>query len=337
MKLVVFAGAGFSVPFGLPVMNGFLGFADASDRISADDKALLGRLVLEARRANSFLESSPTNLEDILSFSEMGDRLGLAPANEKRNERVRGIVERIFTSARFSDDYWSAFDKLRRLVDQPANEVPSHISFITTNYDLNIEIACQRAGWGVNLGIPIQRFPDGWVQAAARLYNDTGVPLYKLHGSVNWFPSDDKPGTLLVHDSVVKVNGGHLFPYVCTTDYRAPWPPIIVPPSFLKPELATPMKAAWAGAAKALSEASVVAFIGYSFPVSDTEMTYFLARALSENASLRRILIVDPNAEGIAQRLRSPTSKAGSHFRDLIQVVPGKWQDLPYTLLSIAR
>jgi hypothetical protein len=337
VKLVIFAGAGFSAPFGLPVMNNFLGFADASDRLTEDDKALLGRLVLEARRANSFLESSPTNLEDILSFSEMGDRLGLAPSDEKRSERVRGIVERVFTSARLSDHYWSQFDNLRRIVDHPAGNAPSSVSFITTNYDLNIEIACHRAGWAATLSTPIQRFTEGWTPVAGRLYSDTGVPIYKLHGSVNWYPSADKPGSLLVNDFVVPVSGGHLFPHVCTSEYRPPWAPIIVPPSFLKPELVTPLRAAWAGAARALSEASVVAFIGYSFPPSDTEMMYFLARALSENSSLRRILIIDPHAAEITQRLRSTSSKSGSHFRDLIQVVADKWEMLPNTLLATMR
>lgn len=336
MKLVVFAGAGFSVPFGLPTMNSFLGFADASDRLSPDDKLLLGQLILEARRANSFLESSPTNLEDILSFSEMGDRLGLAPADEKRSERVKRIVERVFTSAKLSAQYWSQFDAVRRLIDHREHETPPELTFITTNYDVNIELACYRAGWYTNLGTPIQRFPNAGLRVEGHLHADRGVPLYKLHGSVNWFPSDDRPGALLVNDAVVGLTGGSVFPYVCTEGYRPPWPPIIVPPSFLKPELAPALRHAWGSAARALSEATTVAFIGYSFPSSDTEMMYFLARALSENASLRRILIIDPYAEQIVQRLRGAESKSGSHFRDLISPVPIRWEMLLEPLHRIA-
>lgn len=336
MKLVVFAGAGFSAAFGLPVMNSFLGFADASDRLSVDDKALLGRLILEARRANSFLESSATNLEDILSFSEMGDRLGLAPADEKsRSERVRGIVERVFTSAPISAEYWSQFDNVRRIIDYPAHETPQDVTFITTNYDLNIEIACHRAGWRATLGTPLQRFRDEW-HSVGQLYHDTGVPIYKLHGSVNWFPSDDKKDGLLVNDVVVRLQSGETFPHVCTSGYVPPWSPLIVPPSFLKPELAVPLRTAWAGAARALAEANTVAFIGYSFPQSDTEMMYFLARALSDNSSLRRILIIDPQAEAIGQRLRRAESKSGTHFRDLMRLVSHRWQDLPDPLHSVA-
>jgi hypothetical protein len=66
MNIVLFLGAGFSAPFGLPTMNQFLEEVSRSDRITPEDREFIGQLVLEARRANSILESSPTNLEDIL-------------------------------------------------------------------------------------------------------------------------------------------------------------------------------------------------------------------------------------------------------------------------------
>ena len=75
MRIVLFLGAGFSKEFKLPVMNEFFAFADSSRKLDDQEKKLLNRLVLDARRANSFLQSSPTNVEDILSFCVMNDRL----------------------------------------------------------------------------------------------------------------------------------------------------------------------------------------------------------------------------------------------------------------------
>src|SRR5437016_5805381 len=112
MRVTLFLGAGFSAAFGHPVMDSFLGFADASPRISNEDRDLLGRLILEARRANSFLESSPTNLEDILTFSEMGERLALTDGGGNRTERLKQLIQRIYTTAPPSATYWSRYERL---------------------------------------------------------------------------------------------------------------------------------------------------------------------------------------------------------------------------------
>lgn len=328
MKTVLFVGAGFSVPFGLPTMDSFLGFADASARLTKEDKQLIGLLILEARRANSFLESSPTNLEDILSFSEMGERLALSPPEEMRADRLRRIVQRVFTTAHSTETYWTRYDRVQRLLGIRSGDSVEDTAFITTNYDVNIEAACARAGWQSNPGFAIERPSIKPVSVHSKMYHSQGVPLYKLHGSVNWYSDTQSQCGLLVEDRTVSMTDGGTLPYVCAGDYEAPSPPLIVPPSFLKPELSAALKGVWAGAAKVLSQASVVAFLGYSFPSSDTEMMYFLARALSENATLRRIWIIDPNASAIVARLQNPLSKTGSHFRDLVRPVQTKWERL---------
>lgn len=64
-------------------------------------------------------------------------------------------------------------------------------------------------------------------------------------------------------------------PYPCASDYKAPGMPIIISPSFLKPDLPAALKAVWAAAARALSKANLVAFVGYSFPPADTDMMFF--------------------------------------------------------------
>lgn len=331
MKLTLFLGAGFSAPFGHPTMNTFLGFADSCKRITKDDRAFLGSLVLEARRANSFLESSPTNLEDILSFSEMGDRLKLTDKDEDRNSRLRSIVGRIYTAIPPVEKYWPRYHSLATLIgNKPDDLKREDLSFITTNYDLNIESACYHLGAPVDPGFNLCQTDKGNVQVTGRLYQTGGIPLYKLHGSVNWYPIEEEPG-LAVEDRVVQGNwigqegGPPTLPRPCFADYKPPADPVIIPPSFLKPDLNPALKTVWQGAAKVLSVANVVAFVGYSFPPSDTEMMYFLARALSENAGIRAVCIVDPKANEITHRLRNPGSKIGSHFRELITPVNSDW------------
>ena len=334
MHLTLFLGAGFSAAFGHPVMDGFLGFADSCKRLSEEDRSFLGTLILEARGANSFLESSPTNLEDILSFSEMGERLGLTKDGENRNHRLREIVRKIYTTAPPSERYWERYEILKKLVGPELRKCKSGLSFVTTNYDLNIESACFFLGTQVNPGFELHRVDQKRkVQVIMNCYDPRGIPLYKLHGSVNWYPTDGEPG-LVVEDRVVPVSslsGGdrqHSLPYPCVDKYETPGVPLIVPPSFLKPDLSKALKAVWSGAAQTLAKANVIVFVGYSFPSSDTEMMYFLARALSENAGLRAVYLVDPKADAIVARLRGPGSRMGSHFRDFLQPINSKWTDI---------
>ena len=330
MNLTLFLGAGFSAAFGHPVMDTFLGFADGCKRLTDDDRNFLGRLVMEARRANSFLESSPTNLEDILSFSEMGDRLQLTDKDENRNSRLRSIVGRIYTTTPREGKYWPRYAMLKNLLGKdPGDFRDGELSFVTTNYDINIECACSQLGTMVDPGFKICQTELGDVQGVGKFYESGRIPLFKLHGSVNWYPSDAEPG-LTVEDRVVRIlplgdEAMPSLPRVCASNYEPPADPVIIPPSFLKPDLIRALKDVWQGAAKVLSTASVVAFVGYSFPPSDTEMMFFLARALSENPGLRAVYIVDKKAGAITARLRSVGSKIGSHFRELIHPVEGNW------------
>ena len=330
LNLTYFLGAGFSAPFGHPTMDSFLGFADSCKRITNGDRDFLGRLVLEARRANSFLESSPTNLEDILSFSEMGDRLQLTNKDENRNARLRAIVGRIYTATPRAEKYWPRYNALKKFLGKEPGDIKHELSFVTTNYDLNLESACYHLGVPVDPGFNLRQTDKGDVQVVGRFYETGGIPLYKLHGSVNWYPIEGEPN-LAVEDRVVKEKwigqegGPPSLPRPCFDDYKPPADPVIIPPSFLKPDLGPALKAVWQGAAKVLSTASVVAFVGYSFPPSDTEMMYFLARAFSENAGLRAVCIIDPKANEIRHRLRNPGSKIGSHFRELITPVNSDW------------
>lgn len=330
-KVVIFLGAGFSVPLGLPAMGSFLSFADSTDRISDDDRTFLAKLLLQARGANTFLESSPTNLEDILTFAQMAERLGLVEAaadGETQSTRLRQIIRKIYTCVGDVDNFWNVFATFETFLGIRIHDIRNRLQIITTNYDLNAECALLRARCKSNPGFPISRvtvdrLPD------SGLYAPDGIPIHKLHGSVNWFPADD-PTQLLVEDRVVRVRGNERFdvdiPRVCASDYAPPGVPAIIPPSFLKPDLDSSLSRVWANAASALASAHTVVFVGYSFPPSDREMMYLLATAFSKNPSLRAVRIVDPAADAIVARLRSPASRLGSHFKELLASVNAPWE-----------
>jgi hypothetical protein len=329
MRIVLFLGAGFSAPFGLPTMNEFFRVAEDSPRIDDAQKEFLRELRLEARHANAFLQSSPTNLEDILSLAVMGDRVGLMGKDGvERAPTIKRILQRIYTTTVGSDQYWNQFDVFKSFLDFDLNTQDHELSIVTTNYDLNIESALITNNRSTFPGFQVKPVETGECRVKSSFYDQQGIPVFKLHGSVNWFPDAESPEFFRVEGRVVEVRSRDKFgtlPWPCAKNYPSKEIPVIIPPSFLKPEFPGPLRQIWSGAAKALHDAEVVGFIGYSFPPSDVEMKYFIARCLIDNKTLRKMLLIDKNANDIHARLERDESGFGSHFVELLEPHHKDW------------
>ncbi len=328
MKIVLFLGAGFSAPLNYPVMSNFLTFAQNSPVITDEDQNFLDDLVLDARRANSFLQSRPTNLEDILSFAVMADRL--VPFQKNKNTqnissrlpRIKRIIQRIYSQPSEENDFWYKFDDPSKLLGLDIHNSKHLLSIITTNYDLNIESALNRFGMKVDPGFPAQHSHNN------DYYSSNGIPLFKLHGSVNWYENIYNDEYYIVDERV------DIYDERDDHDEETPRTPLIIPPSFLKPDFKGPMQQIWANASLALENAEIVVFVGYSFPATDTEMRYFLAKSFVNNPRLHKIKIVDLIADNIVERLKESSSGFGSHFQELLKPIQGDWSTLN---LDIAR
>lgn len=332
MNIAFFLGAGFSSTFGHPVMNRFFSYVDASRKVSPDDKKFLDEMVLEARKASSFLHSSPTNLEDILSFFVMGQRLRLVDSAEESSRRMRKILQAVYTDVGQMKGHWERYDILKKFLGSVLEEKALDLSVITTNYDLNIECALLRLRVPFHPGFRYSLKSSKFGQKVGDLYSNAGIPVYKLHGSVNWYEFKDDPETFEVDNALIAVDAHGdeeakfpVLPAVCAYDYPVQEAPVIVPPSFIKPPLEGALGAIWSGAAKALQKAHIVFFVGYSFPSYDTEMMYFFARAFVDNPHLRSIVIVDLKAQEIAKKLKGASSKSGSHFKEMIDPYDTDW------------
>jgi hypothetical protein len=253
-------------------MDEFLSFAGRSDQLKEGDLHLLHQLLLEARRANAFLESSPTNLADIRSFAEMADRLALADGT--RADRLRYVMQRVYaTPGSRADTYLQRYQEpFRGLLGLDAFSrpmpaaVPMGLSFITTNYDHNIDSACHALGFATNPVFAFVRRTETRVAVVGQLGSSNAgqsVPPYKPHGSVNWYAKPEEQSSE-IDDQVVAVERrprGASLPLVCAADYLPPGSPLIVPPSFLKPEVGPKLRSVWKSAAQALAGAHVVAFV----------------------------------------------------------------------------
>jgi hypothetical protein len=283
------------------------------------------------------LEGNPSNLEHVLSFALMSNVDSLdSVAVDEPNARLRSILGRVYTQGNWQD-YKRLGPKLRTLLsleDRSFIGQPSDLTVITTNYDVIADYVFYQLSLPFRLPFNWRREPNSEQINAASLYptaTDTAL-LCKLHGSVNWFIGSDPTEPISIEDRVVsgyvqnRENTDQIsLPVVHYDKYRLQREPLIVPPAFFKHQPDRRLDPVWFEATRALSQADFVAFIGYSFPPSDTHMKYFLAGALKDNVGIGSITVVDPMAGEIVKRLRAGDS--GAQFKRLLNPIDMAWEE----------
>ena len=245
--------------------------------------------------------------------------------------KIKKIIQKIYSGVSDIEGYWGKYQSFKSFLGFDLRQSEHQLSVITTNYDINIESALHRCGQSANPGFQFNQIKANLNSRGNNLYTLNGIPLFKLHGSVNWYKDVNIQDSFWVEGEIVGVNSSKSkdasLPLICTTGYKNNYIPVIIPPSFLKPEFIEPVRQIWAGAAKALEEAHVVAFVGYSFPSTDIEMRYFLARSFVNKVNLRKIIIIDKQANKISERLKDDDSGFGSHFKDLLVPIENSWSN----------
>lgn len=155
----------------------------------------------------------------------------------------------------------------------------SENTFITFNYDVLLEEALKRLLVPFHYGLG-----DGVVIHDPNVDGTSATRVLKLHGSVNW----SRDGQLNVHGRYGEVlDAGHT--------------PVLVPPTWRK-EFFPELMNVWDAALVAIRSATRIVMVGFSMPPTDMHVKYLLAAGLRENVSLRKIVFVNPDEEGIRKR-----------------------------------
>jgi hypothetical protein len=177
-------------------------------------------------------------------------------------------------STRIVDMYDALALKLL-LVDQPERS-----SVITFNYDTIVEDSIASLGGTFNYGFcgPPER-------QAGVAYDDDGLAVLKLHGSVNW---SNQAGVLKVFKGYESLRETGAIP-------------LIIPPTWNK-TIQDRLSEVWATAIDRLSTATKIFIVGFSIPKTDLHFKYLLAAGMRDNFSLREIVFIDPAETTIRAR-----------------------------------
>jgi len=169
---------------------------------------------------------------------------------------------------------WIVSRMLGTLADLDAGACNSVLSF---NYDLVLEEALDRLTIPYTYGLKA----SGSVGPTQSHWTACRTPLriLKLHGSLNF--TRDSAGALRALRSYQEVLDNNLRPF-------------LVPPTWRK-QVDTDLSDVWDQAVELISRATRIIILGYSIPVADQHFRYLLAAGLSKNASLSKIIVVNPD------------------------------------------
>lgn len=312
-KVVFILGAGASADAGVPLMSDFLDRAhDLLQSGKVNESKSSFELLFDAVATLPQVHSKATldidNVESVFSAFEMARIIGVFADYDRRKIDALDTAMRtvIATTVEHTmllpggdrvsppPPYYEFASMLYRMIEGHPRHEPSIVTF---NYDLAADYALHFVG----------------LQAHYAMGADDaigGVPLLKLHGSLNWAVCSEcgeiVPWRLskylaryhwLTADLVAKVrlnvtsnlksfdHGGHA---VART-------PLIVPPTWGKTSEHANLTGVWHRAAQELRDAENIFVIGYSLPPSDAFFKYLYALATVGRTRIRRFWVFNPD------------------------------------------
>jgi len=206
-------------------------------------------------------------------------------------------------------------------ISRPNDVVPDHVDFwarlrestqdlgvVTFNYDILAEHGLQdyvNGKWspafyygGFMYNQHVQKMVNvtGNVRKSVSVPLGHEVPIYKLHGSINW-AWESHSDTLKIHDDVR-----------AAFRREGSGRPAIVPPIEEK-ELTPEFAAIWTEAAKRLARSERWIICGYSAPEYDVASRALLSRAAAEGPA-KQIELIDPNSSVVRAAWTFPNVRA---------------------------
>ena len=282
-----------------------------------------------AQRTRAYIHGDIYNVEYLMSvlalaaitnpdleFTVVQKTLSVSDALEKLKQLVWRVYSRIERVSYVGDLYRQFVRTCKMFLEDKNNS----LDIITTNYDLLPEMIMyaikQKATMPVKFECIKSTTPPNCASISGvqgnKIYSESDTKnLHKLHGSANWFVSENSDSQQVYcwdETFPAHIRTDHdLFetPFAVCSDATIPEKhlPIIVPPSMIKEYKIPVILKAWQNASNAIAQADKLIFIGYSFPPSDTIMKFFLGTSLANNRSGCRITVIDKYANNVMKSL----------------------------------
>ena len=326
MSDVVFIlGAGASKDCGAPLMADFIDVAThlflTNSVVEYEEHFdLVFRAIGKLQGVHSKAQLDLTNIESIFTAFEIANIIKRLPGY--KSSEIPGIVaalkkvivttleEKILFPVNNSIiGVPQPYNKFATLIKRLKSEAKPRetVAVITFNYDIACDMGLFRNDLGPEYGIP------------SDVTRTSPVPLYKLHGSLNWGKKEDTQEVCVLPlgnffakmDSRITVSGGptKIFIGSCLTEtfmdvlgVKVNPEPVIVPPTWNKSDYHLTLSTVWSKAAYALGQARSIFIIGYSLPETDAFFRLLYALGTVGDSPLQRVVVYNPDKSGIVDQ-----------------------------------
>jgi len=264
-------GAGFSRDAGGPITSEFLEYSNESQAVRKLQETSEFQAI---RQLSDSLPLDESNIEGVLNYvgnlKFVGNsRVGRFSPQTILDFLTQYIVTLLAGRIRNPPSYYAKF------VDSVLSN--SRAGVLSFNYDLLLDsLLINRIGQ-LDYGFPAE---DRY-----RLYGGLsgvrqGIPLIKLHGSINW-TTCSVCRTIGLHRGVAP-----LYRNCPRENCNGVWKGMIVPPAWNKLPYATNLRLLWNQARDLLENASKVIIIGFSFSALDSLAMDLFRRSFRKNDSV---------------------------------------------------
>jgi len=291
---VFILGAGASFDYDAPLMSNFIDKAeDLMYSNSFEDREKVARifnLITDLQRVHAKSYMDLDNIETLFGFLEMGlviKKLGKYKEDEikeLKDSLVYVIVNTLFKSidlikVRENTGY--------KLLANYLKEIKTESAIITFNYDVALDYEL------IQKNIPFDYcLNDTAMESNKKKY-------CKLHGSLNWYTSENEEIRPTKFDEnrkneVMPLGGSakrRIISYL-PPDNKLP---VIIPPTWNKSTYHGQIANVWHHAANALSTAKNIYIIGYSLPESDAFFKYLFSLGTLGESRIRRLWVFNPD------------------------------------------
>jgi hypothetical protein len=288
--VILFLGAGASVPLGKPVMQQFV--ARLAGEITPANEASLLSVLISARGHD--MELILGDLETFLSLHYVssfildGENLPNCEVNRNDAASLRSLIRhsiireyRVIDTKKVVEVYKPLFDIIFSHVNSESYCLP----IFTTNYDLTIESFCEKEYSEYDLVDGMEEmlrevfwnpneFENFRIQPQKR-----NIVLFKLHGSVNWM-------RLTSNGKIVQ--SLPMYDVVDSDEYQN----TIIYPAGNKVATLDPYLTGYHYFSRCCEHAKLIIAIGYSFRDYDTLAGLLKARQVNEDLKL---ILLSPN------------------------------------------
>lgn len=310
-RTVFILGAGASRQAGGPLMADFLDKARQLRREgrvndTAADFDLVFKTLASLDVVHAKANISIDNFEQVFGLFEMGalcGRLGRLSAEEipKAGVAIRRLIVKtlevaiplpVRDQAALAPAPYGDLITLAGLIEK-AKLGP--VSYLTFNYDVSLDYALHRARERV----------DYCLSSDSR----DGVPVMKLHGSLNWarcqkcaqivpwhlreFLSNRSWRPFFEETKTATLNIGSSLDQFNHCDTACAREPVLVPPTWNKARYQE-LNSVWQRAAEHLSEAENIFVVGFSLPTTDEFFRFLFALGTVGDARIERFWVFDP-------------------------------------------